>query len=35
MEYYSGQGKFYAVDGIGEIQAITDRLSAVLDNLTQ
>ena len=33
MEYYQGQGKFYAVDGIGAIEEITQRLSNVIDNL--
>jgi adenylate kinase len=33
MAYYSNQGKFYAVDGIGQIQEITQRLSAVIDGL--
>jgi adenylate kinase len=33
MEYYQGQGKFYAVDGIGAIEEITERLSNVIDNL--
>lgn len=33
MEYYQEQGKFYAVDGIGAIEAITQRLSNVIDNL--
>jgi adenylate kinase len=33
MGYYSEQGKFYAVNGIGTIQEITDRLSTVIDNL--
>ncbi len=33
MGYYKEQGKFYAVDGIGSIAAITERLSAVIDNL--
>jgi adenylate kinase len=33
MTYYSNQGKFYAVDGIGQIQEITQRLSAVIDGL--
>ena len=33
MAYYSNQGKFYAVDGIGQIQEITLRLSAVIDGL--
>ena len=33
MEYYQGQGKFHAVDGIGAIEEITQRLSNVIDNL--
>ncbi|PRZ21082.1 adenylate kinase [Flavobacterium granuli] len=33
MGYYKEQGKFYAVDGIGSIQEITERLSSVIDNL--
>jgi adenylate kinase len=33
MEYYTQQGKFHAVDGIGQIQEITQRLSAVIDGL--
>jgi adenylate kinase len=33
MGYYKEQGKFYAVDGIGSIAEITERLSAVIDNL--
>ena len=33
MEYYHAQNKFYAVDGIGSIQEITQRLSQVIDNL--
>ncbi len=33
MEYYNDQNKFYAVDGIGSIQEITQRLSKVIDNL--
>lgn len=32
-EYYQGQHKYYGVDGVGSIQEITDRLSAVIDNL--
>ncbi|MBF6607692.1 MAG: adenylate kinase [Flavobacterium sp.] len=31
--YYDQQGKFYAVDGIGSIEEITQRLSQVIDNL--
>ncbi|EIA10324.1 adenylate kinase [Flavobacterium frigoris] len=33
MGYYNEQGKFYAVNGIGTIQEITERLSTVIDNL--
>ncbi|MCW4468949.1 adenylate kinase [Flavobacterium sp. MFBS3-15] len=33
MEYYNKQGKFHAVDGIGEIAEITNRLSSVIDTL--
>jgi len=33
IEYYKGQNKFYAVDGIGEISEITNRLSLVIDTL--
>ena len=33
MGYYKEQGKFCAVDGIGSIAEITERLSAVIDNL--
>jgi len=33
MEYYQNQGKFYAVDGIGEVAEITERLSRVIDSL--
>jgi adenylate kinase len=33
MEYYSHQKKFYPVNGIGSIQEITERLSAVIDCL--
>jgi adenylate kinase len=31
MQYYNDQGKFYAVNGIGD--EITARLSTVIDNL--
>jgi adenylate kinase len=31
MHYYREQGKFFAVDGIGTIEEVTARLSAVLD----
>ena len=33
MAYYLNQNKFYAVDGIGSIEEITERLSQVIDNL--
>ena len=33
MDYYQVQGKFFAVDGIGSIQEITERLTQVIDNL--
>ena len=33
MEYYSNQNKFYPVNGIGSIQEITERLSAVIEQL--
>ena len=33
MHYYKDQDKFYAVDGIGSIAEVTERLSAVLDQL--
>nr|WP_315190922.1 adenylate kinase [uncultured Flavobacterium sp.] len=33
MDYYKGQGKFYAVNGIGSIAEITERVSNVIDNL--
>ena len=31
MDYYKAQNKIYAVDGIGSIQEVTERLSLVLD----
>ena len=31
MDYYKAQHKFYAVDGIGTIEQVTERLSLVLD----
>jgi adenylate kinase len=31
MDYYKVQNKFYAVDGIGAIDEVTERLSLVLD----
>ncbi len=33
MDYYKAQHKFHAVDGIGSIQEVTERLSLVLDEL--
>ena len=33
MHYYHEQGKFHAVDGIGSIEEVTQRLSNVIDNL--
>jgi adenylate kinase len=33
MDYYKVQDKFYAVDGIGAIEEITQRLRNVIDNL--
>ncbi|GAA4771383.1 MULTISPECIES: adenylate kinase [Flavobacterium] len=33
MNYYKEQNKFYAVNGIGSITEITERLSTVIDNL--
>lgn len=33
MEYYDKQGKFYAVNGIGPIAEVTERLSTVIDGL--
>ena len=33
MHYYKNNGKFHAVNGIGTIQEITQRLSEVIDNL--
>ena len=33
MHYYVGQGKFHAVDGIGSVEEVTQRLSKVIDNL--
>jgi len=32
-DYYDQQGKFHAVNGIGSIAEITERLSSVIDNL--
>ena len=33
MAYYHSQNKFYAVNGIGTIEEITERVSKVIDNL--
>ena len=33
MNYYQAQGKFHAVNGIGTIAEVTQRLSKVIDNL--
>lgn len=33
MDFYSKQNKFYAVDGIGSIEAVTTRLSSVIEKL--
>lgn len=33
IDFYSCQDKFYAVNGIGEIAEITERLTTVIDNL--
>ena len=33
MDYYTAQHKFYAVNGIGSITEVTERLSLVLDQL--
>ena len=32
-DYYQKQNKFFAVNGIGKIEEVTERLSAVIDNL--
>ena len=32
-DFYKKEDRFYGVDGIGSIQDITDRLSAIIDNL--
>ena len=32
-DYYSAQNKYFGVDGIGSIEEITKRLSAVIDKL--
>ena len=33
MHYYVEQGKFHAVDGIGSVEEVTQRLSKVIDSL--
>jgi len=33
MDYYQSQGKFYAVNGIGSIEEVTQRVSTIIDNL--
>ena len=33
MDYYKAQNKFHAVNGIGSIAEITERLSNVIDKL--
>ena len=33
MSYYDAQGKFFAVNGIGTIEEITQRLSTIIDKL--
>ncbi len=32
-DYYSGQGKYASVDGVGTIDEVFDRIAAVIDNL--
>jgi len=32
-DYYQNQGKYYGIDGVGDIAAITERLSEVIDTL--
>ena len=32
-DYYSGQGKYASVDGVGTMDEVFDRIAAVLDNL--
>jgi adenylate kinase len=32
-DYYSNQGKFHSISGIGAIEEITERLSAIIDQL--
>ncbi|MFD0964790.1 adenylate kinase [Pseudofulvibacter geojedonensis] len=33
IDFYQGQGKFHSVNGIGEIEEVTSRLSEVIDQL--
>ena len=33
MNYYQDQGKFHAVNGIGTIQEVNERLNQVFDKL--
>jgi adenylate kinase len=33
MDYYKNQGKFHAVNGIGTIEEVTERVSSVIDQL--
>ena len=32
-DYYSGQGKYASVDGVGTMDEVFDRIAAVIDNL--
>jgi len=32
-KFYQAQDKYYGVDGVGSIEEITDRLSAVIDTI--
>jgi adenylate kinase len=32
-EYYQGEDKYYGVNGVGSVEEITERLSAVFDKL--
>jgi adenylate kinase family enzyme len=32
-EYYKGQNKFFAIDGIGELDEISNRLFSAIDTL--
>lgn len=33
MSYYDAQGKFFAINGIGTIEEITERLNTIIDKL--